>query len=55
MTLSSIFPDTLSSIFPDGARDLLLVRGRELLDTLGLLALNIGDRREETPPRPRSR
>lgn len=30
---------TLSSRFPDEARDLLLVRGKELLDTLGLPAL----------------
>jgi hypothetical protein len=29
----------LSSHFPEEARDLLLVRGRELLDTLGLPAL----------------
>lgn len=30
---------TVSNEFPDGARDLLVVRGRDLLDTLGLPAL----------------
>jgi hypothetical protein len=30
---------SISEKFPDGARDLLLVRGRDLLDTLGLPAL----------------